>query len=278
MILNGHTSHVTWEIFDHCLLNNIIPLYLPAHSTNLLQPLDVGIFGPLQRNHPSLLDDFLDDGGPGIHKGTFYPLLVKARELTYTSKNILSAFEATGISPHNPRRVLNTLESILGVGSSDAFKTAPKSEPGLPSTPQNGRRVFFHTRKTMSLFEGKSFQSVYKKAMVTKLANAAALSNAELVLLKEEIKRLEKNLKATKINNTAKVKSRKVLSKALVVTVEEVIRLREEQEKKEQVAAEKKSARNAETEKGTATKNIKGRKKKIPAPIIEDSEEYTSEY
>jgi len=35
----------------------------------------------------------------------FDRLLIKARKMTYTKKNIQSAFEATGIVPVNERRV-----------------------------------------------------------------------------------------------------------------------------------------------------------------------------
>lgn len=71
--MDGHTSHVAWEFFEYCLTHNIIPLCLPAHSTHLLQPLDVGLFGPLQKNYGTLLDNWLEKSGHGIHKGTFYP-------------------------------------------------------------------------------------------------------------------------------------------------------------------------------------------------------------
>ncbi|RPB11150.1 hypothetical protein P167DRAFT_465044, partial [Morchella conica CCBAS932] len=95
-----------------CLTHNIIPLCLPAHST---APLDVCLFGPLQRNYGDVLDDWLQDGNAGIHKGTFYSYnnpnpIPKTRILTETShtlkKNIQSAFAATGIILLNPRAVL----------------------------------------------------------------------------------------------------------------------------------------------------------------------------
>jgi len=73
LIMDGHTSHVSWQFFDYCLEHNIIPLCLPPHSTHLLQPLDVGLFGPLQRNYGSVLDNWLSESNLGIHKGTFYP-------------------------------------------------------------------------------------------------------------------------------------------------------------------------------------------------------------
>lgn len=47
LLLDGHTSHVNWEFFDLCLHKRIFPFCLPAHSTHLLQPLNVGLFAAL---------------------------------------------------------------------------------------------------------------------------------------------------------------------------------------------------------------------------------------
>ena len=48
LILDGHSSHATAN-FDHfCMERRIIPLYMPPHSSHLLQPLDISCFGPLK--------------------------------------------------------------------------------------------------------------------------------------------------------------------------------------------------------------------------------------
>jgi hypothetical protein len=51
--------------------NNIHPLYLPAHSTHILQELDVGLFSPLQRAYSTELDHWMRHGGNPIKKGQF---------------------------------------------------------------------------------------------------------------------------------------------------------------------------------------------------------------
>jgi hypothetical protein len=41
LVLDGHGSHLT-PLFDQvCSENNIIPVCMPAHSSHLLQPLDI---------------------------------------------------------------------------------------------------------------------------------------------------------------------------------------------------------------------------------------------
>lgn len=49
LIIDGHRSHITVEFVEFCLSVNIITYCLPAHSTHLLQPLDVRLFSPLQK-------------------------------------------------------------------------------------------------------------------------------------------------------------------------------------------------------------------------------------
>ena len=71
LLLDGHTSHLTWEFFDFCLSHRVIPLCFPSHSTHLLQPLDVGLFGPLQHYYSAGLDEWIAKGEEGMNKGEF---------------------------------------------------------------------------------------------------------------------------------------------------------------------------------------------------------------
>jgi hypothetical protein len=48
LILDGHGSHVSLEFVEYAEQHNIVPLCFPPHSTHHLQPLDVGLFSPLE--------------------------------------------------------------------------------------------------------------------------------------------------------------------------------------------------------------------------------------
>ena len=52
-------------------------------------------------------------GLTGLFKGNFLPLYVQAREIAYTTKCIMHAWQATGIIPLNSRVVLNKLTTTL---------------------------------------------------------------------------------------------------------------------------------------------------------------------
>ncbi|KAF2192836.1 CENP-B protein, partial [Zopfia rhizophila CBS 207.26] len=49
LVINGHESHNSLEFQQLCKEKNIITLYMPSHSSHLLQPLNVGCFGPLKQ-------------------------------------------------------------------------------------------------------------------------------------------------------------------------------------------------------------------------------------
>jgi len=49
LILDGHTTHTSSELIQWALTNNIHIFVLPAHTSQVLQPLDVAVFGPFKR-------------------------------------------------------------------------------------------------------------------------------------------------------------------------------------------------------------------------------------
>src|ERR1700710_1046704 len=49
LVCDGHDSYISGSFIAHCLQNRILLMILPPHTSHLLQPLDVAIFGPLQK-------------------------------------------------------------------------------------------------------------------------------------------------------------------------------------------------------------------------------------
>lgn len=48
LVLDNHRSHTTLELRSFCENKDIILLWMPPHSSHILQPLDVLSFGPLK--------------------------------------------------------------------------------------------------------------------------------------------------------------------------------------------------------------------------------------
>jgi hypothetical protein len=136
LILDGHGSHIT-PLFDHfCEQNDIITLCMPAHSSHLLQPLDVSCFSPLKTSYGRQIDGLIRLGITHIDKVEFLNAFHSAHQQALTESNIKSGFAAAGIVPLDQSRVL----SGLSIKPRTPTPQLPEGLPeGLwtPKTPQN---------------------------------------------------------------------------------------------------------------------------------------------
>ena len=107
LILDGHGSHATEDFMWECFNCHIQLLYLPAHTSHILQPLDLAIFGPLKsayRKHAGRL--YMQTDTSGFGKSGFLLCFAKARNEGITSQNIKAGWRAAGLWPLNPRKPL----------------------------------------------------------------------------------------------------------------------------------------------------------------------------
>ena len=63
LILDGHISHISLNTVDLAMKENISILKLPAHCTDLLQPLDVACFAPLKKRYDNALTEVVHAAG-----------------------------------------------------------------------------------------------------------------------------------------------------------------------------------------------------------------------
>jgi len=91
LIVDGHGSHTSDEFMTICYLNNVYMLFLPAHTSHVLQPLDLRCFSSLKtayrrflREHSALTDT------TKIRKANFLEFYTKAREIGLREENIRS--------------------------------------------------------------------------------------------------------------------------------------------------------------------------------------------
>ena len=80
LVLDGHGSHVNPEFDQFCLDYKIIVVCMPAHSSHLLQPLDVGCFLVLKQSYGRLVEQIMGRGVNYIDKHEFLPLYRQARQ------------------------------------------------------------------------------------------------------------------------------------------------------------------------------------------------------
>jgi len=113
LILDGHESHHSTEFELHCQQNNIITLYMPLHSSHLLQPLDIGCFGPLKQAYGRQVKDLIQMHINHVSKLEFLYGFRKAFFASITEKNIQGGFTGTGLIPYDPERVISKLDIKL---------------------------------------------------------------------------------------------------------------------------------------------------------------------
>jgi len=110
LVLDGHESHHSHDFEEYCKANNILTLCMPAHSSHLLQPLDVGCFGPLKKAYRRQVEDLIRARITHISKESFLPAFQEAFKAAMTQENIRSGFQGAGLVPYDPERVISKLD------------------------------------------------------------------------------------------------------------------------------------------------------------------------
>ena len=114
LVLEGHESHKSPEFDVFCKDNNIITLFLPSHSSHLLQPLDVGWFNPLKRAYGKELEGFIKSHVNHITKTEFLIAFHAAHVAAMTPQNIQGRFKGAGLVSFNLECVISKLDVKLG--------------------------------------------------------------------------------------------------------------------------------------------------------------------
>lgn len=61
LLLDGHSSHVNFEVSQFCEENEIILCCFPPHTTHILQPADVSLFKPLKDQWRKTVEGWTSD-------------------------------------------------------------------------------------------------------------------------------------------------------------------------------------------------------------------------
>jgi hypothetical protein len=138
LVLDGHDSHLTSEFQEFCSQHNIITLCMPAHSSHLLQPLDVGCFGPLKKAYQHQMQRLISYQYFHITKEDFVPEFQAAFQRSFTQSNIQGGFRGSGLFPLDSQAVLSKLTLTI--------RTPSPPLPHLPlawqsQTPSNSYEI-----------------------------------------------------------------------------------------------------------------------------------------
>jgi hypothetical protein len=105
---------------------------MPAHSSHILQPLDVGCFAPLKRAYSKEIRVLALDHIGQIDKKAFIATLGEVFEKAFSKANILLSFRATGLVSSDPLVVLSKLD-VKPRTPSPPLSVEPQWNPKTPT-------------------------------------------------------------------------------------------------------------------------------------------------
>lgn len=137
LTFDGHHSHDTPDILLAAFDNNILLYCLPPKTTHKLQPLDVGVFGPLQSAWAKHAQQRAAEHNPITHDTVVHEYMHICLKYM-TVKSITSAFRRSGMWPIDST-VFNEQDFAPSLHSSTQVSGPPSYPPHIPSSPFSGR-------------------------------------------------------------------------------------------------------------------------------------------
>ncbi|CCF32189.1 transposase [Colletotrichum higginsianum] len=131
LILDGHHSHTTTDFMWQCIQHNIYLIFLPAHTSHVLQPLDQSVFRPLKaayRKYLGYLNLWNDSTIAG--KRNFLNCYRRARKDALTAQIIKSGWKHTGLWPISLLRPLSNSFVSKDIPGSQGSSSQPAGSQG----------------------------------------------------------------------------------------------------------------------------------------------------
>ena len=103
LFIDGHFSHAGIDLIKRARSLGIHLFRLPPNTTHLLQPLDVGVFGPMKNRWRVILRRYqIKTRAKNVNKQHFPDLIKQLWESSFTAEHLKGGFKAAGLIPFNP--------------------------------------------------------------------------------------------------------------------------------------------------------------------------------
>jgi 4-hydroxybenzoate polyprenyltransferase len=222
LILDGHDSHTTVDFMWQCFKNKVHLLYLPPHTTHVLQPLDLAIFSVLKRAYRRLLNMQVHLGlreSTIVGKRMMLRCYYQARLETITEANCKAGWKASGLWPVNMSKPLMSRNLIQKPGQPKGTRPSKAAATGLPppvsptkatqanygvvdpkiSTPKGAKDLGRQLRSTIK-------PNRTTRILFSKVEKAFGQKNYHIATLKREVESLKAQL-----DNLKPLKRKKVV-------------------------------------------------------------------
>lgn len=259
LLLDGHGSHLTARFIAFCLDKRIDLVVLPPHTSHILQPLDVGLFGPLKRALSTEIDRLFRLDTRRIPRIEWTEAFITARSRAFTTRNVESAFRASGIYPLSPITILSTLQMPL---EPPRVTPPPITTPNdldrslLDSSPPEGTELREATSLVNSIVRSSTLETPVKR-YIERSGAAFERTHSKVTILRKELAEARELLRVRKERKKGK---RAAIKGRFVFNTKEILEVVEKAE--------------AEASKG---KSKRKRIAKATTPEIEDEEDESIE-
>lgn len=226
LLLDGHKSHVSVGLVEWANSQGIILYILPAHTSHLLQPMDVACYGPFQRIYNSLCHQFMRETSGTITRYNVCELACKAYTRALSAENLQSAFRRTGIFPLNkdaipkeyliPAEVFVPENMVTNEDENDSDATIEggvvvESENSEPSVNKKINTVNFFQDKETELKRVKTETSKKPRKTMSKIVSGHAITENRIEsLMRNHEKEQNKTKTARKVSKKEKVQSKRL--------------------------------------------------------------------
>jgi hypothetical protein len=120
-----YDGHVMLSLIDWAKERSITLFLLPPHTPHILQPLDVGCFGPLQKIYNKECSSYLRKNlGQVVCRLNICQISAKSYSLALSPENLRSSFRRAGIYPYNTEAVPS-----YPLKPSDVYRKCTGTEP-----------------------------------------------------------------------------------------------------------------------------------------------------
>lgn len=215
LILDGHCSHTNSAFIDACWSRRIIPFLLPPHSTHLLQPLDVSIFGPLTAAYRRIINNVAPHVYADIDKAQFATFYAQAREQTLTQMAARKAFSDSGITVKpSPEKVL---ARYAGRNTGTPQRTPLQDVSNIPRTNAAVNAMLDDFKAVTAQRDQRLLKRTLLQAFEAPQATTSVLQAENTVLRAQEERRRKM---ASKVSSKGIGGDQRILSKDRMITRE----------------------------------------------------------
>ena len=209
LFVDGHYSHISIKLVQLAREKNVELICLPPHTTHILQPLDVGVYGPFKQEWRRILKDYkTSTRAASVSKQVFPSLIRKLWDKAIKPQHCISGFRQIHLicqlfhhSPSLPFQVGNSMPTT------DSTETPLRTElrqffvktlqpKQTTDRPQKRRRIRGHYGEVLTSDE------VFQRMIEDREKEAAEAEKRE----KRKRKQTQKNVKKSQPYQKMKMK------------------------------------------------------------------------